>query len=363
MTIWSIPLRGIRGKKPRDYLSEQIDKLFNKKSRPHWKKEYVHDSLPIIDGIAIEEVEIPYHKGISIIRYEYKGEDLSSKLSQNDNFRHMIPHLGTIFSEIVIDDSFWKYPYMPDYPNHNDFEKYQTVIMQSACLITALRLIDYNRCIAPFLLKNSTLNGLGSCKEKTAEVLLNHPFQIPMAVFKPGRSKARLSSKEMEWVGKAMITMNHLFYEEQNDFTTTLEAMSYYYADLPPRPKMMMIWSAIEDLLRPKGSIRFGVRKRFAMILGKTDTEMKKIHDLVDDLYYKRNSATHGRRFTWSHGIEDMAKNENAQNDMNALLESYQLLCDLFFQIIDRGRRYTDEELLQMDDEYEVRFPSKQSEK
>ena len=58
-----------------------------------------------------------------------------------------------------------------------------------------------------------------------------------------------------------------------------------------------------------------------------------------------------------------MAKNENAQNDMNALVESYQLLCDLFFQIIDRGRRYTDEELLQMDDEYEVRFPSKQSEK
>lgn len=363
MTIWSIPLRGIRGKKPRDYLSEQFDKLFNKKSRPHWKKEYVHDSLPIIDGLAIEEVEIPYHKGISIIRYEYKGEDLSSKLSQNDNFRHMIPHLGTIFSEIVIDDSFWKYPYMPDYPNHNDFEKYQTVIMQSACLITALRLIDYNRCIAPFLLKNSTLNGLGSCKEKTVEVLLNHPFQIPMAVFKPGRSKARLSSKEMEWIGKAMITMNHLFYEEQNDFTTTLEAMSYYYADLPPRPKMMMIWSAIEDLLRPKGSIRFGVRKRFAMILGKTDTEMKIIHDMVDELYYKRNSATHGRRFTWSHGIEDMAKNENAQNDMNALVESYQLLCDLFFQIIDRGRRYTDEELLQMDDEYEVRFPSKQSEK
>ena len=70
-----------------------------------------------------------------------------------------------------------------------------------------------------------------------------------------------------------------------------------------------------------------------------------------------------GRRFTWSHGIEDMAINENAQNDMIALVESYQLLCDLFFQIIDRGRRYTDEELLQMDDEYEVRFPSKQSEK
>ena len=363
MTIWSIPLRGIRGKKPRDYLSEQTDKLFKKKSRPYWKKEYVHDSLPIIDGLVLEKVEIPYHKGISIIRYEYKGEDLSSKLSQKDNFHHMMPHLGTIFSEIVIDDSFWKHPYMPDYPNDNDFEKYQTVIMQSACLITALRLIDYNRCFAPFLLKNSTLNGLGSCKERTVEVLLNHPFQIPMAAFKPGRSKARLSSKEMEWIGKAMITMNHLFHEEQNDFTTTMNAMSYYYADLPPRPKMMLIWSAIEDLLRPKGSIRFGVKKRFAMILGKNDNERKEIHDQVDELYYKRNSATHGRRFTWAHGIEDVARNENFQNDMIALIESYQLLCDLFFQIIDRGGRYTDEELLQMDDEYEVKFPSKKSEK
>jgi len=363
MAIWSIPLRGIRGKKPRNYLSEQIDKLFSGKRRVYWKKEYVHDSLPIIDGIVIEEIDIPYHQGISIIRYEYEGEDLSSKLSDKDSFQHMVPHLGTIFSEIVIDDSFWKYPYMPDYPNHNDFEKYQTVLMQSSCLLTALRLIDYNRCFAPFLLKNSTLNGLGNCKQGTVEVLLNHPFQIPMAVFKPERSKARLSTKEMQWVGKAMLTMNQLFYEERNDFTTTVNAMSYYYADLPPRPKMMLIWSAIEDLLRPKGSIRFGVKRRFAMILGKNDNERKKIHDQVDELYYKRNSATHGKRFAWSHGIEDMARNENAQNDMNALIESYQLLFYLFFQIIDRGGRYTDKELLQMDDEYEVKFPNKKSEK
>ena len=47
----------------------------------------------------------------------------------------MMPHLETIFSEIVIDDSYWKFPYMPDYPDHNDFEKYQTVVMQSTCLI------------------------------------------------------------------------------------------------------------------------------------------------------------------------------------------------------------------------------------
>ena len=176
MTIWSIPLRGIRGKKPRDYLTEQTDKLFKKKRPLYWKKEYVHDSLPIIDGLILEKVEVPYHRGISIIRYEYKGEDLSSKLSQKDNFHHMMPHLGTIFSEIVIDDSFWKYPYMPDYPNHNDFEKYQTVIMESNCLITALRLIDYNRCFAPFLLKNSTLNGLGSCKERTVATSWNYFF-------------------------------------------------------------------------------------------------------------------------------------------------------------------------------------------
>jgi hypothetical protein len=58
-----------------------------------------------------------------------------------------------------------------------------------------------------------------------------------------------------------------------------------------------------------------------------------------------------------------MARNEVAQNDMIALIESYQLLCDLFFQIIDRGGRYTDEELLQMDDEYVVKFPSNKSEK
>lgn len=254
MTIWSIPLRGIRGKKPRNHLTDQIDHIMGKK-RTYWKKEYIHDTRPIIDGNILGKIEIPYHPGMAIVHYEYKGEGFESKLTHKHSFQHMMPHLETIFSEIVIDDSYWKFPYMPDYPDHNDFEKYQTVVMQSTCLMTALKLIDYNRFFAPFSLKNSTLNDLENAEESSVEFILNHPFQIPMATFSKGRSKSRITSKEIEWVGNAMTTMNKLFFND--DFTTTMEAMSYYYGDLPVRAKMMLIWSAIEDLLRPKN--QFGM--------------------------------------------------------------------------------------------------------
>ena len=148
MTVWSIPLRGIRGRTPRFQLTEDL--FGDQANREEWKKAYIHDSRPIVEDVWGTEIHIPTLQGISINHYEYKGDDFSAKLSGEYDFDHMMPHLPTIFSEIVIDDSHWKAPYMPDYPHHNDFEKYSTINSQSGTLITALRLIGFNRCIARF---------------------------------------------------------------------------------------------------------------------------------------------------------------------------------------------------------------------
>jgi hypothetical protein len=120
---------------------------------------------------------------------------------------------------------------------------------------------------------------------------------------------------------------------------------------------MTLIWSAIEDLLRPKDSIRFGIRSRSAMILGTTDNEIKEIFRLVGELYDKRNSATHGRRFTWARGIRDIQNNIPAHQDFQALRESYQLLCDLFYCIVDKGERFSNDELSELEEQFKEKFP------
>jgi len=354
MTIWSVPLRGIRGKVPKFNL---LDNLFTDSERKNWKKAFIHDTRPIIDGVCEPTIQIPSIQGISINHYEYKGEDIAAKFSEEYAFSHMMPHLPTIFSEIVIDDSYWKYPYMPDYPNHNDFEKYSTINNESGTLITALRLIGFNRFIAPFQLKNSTLKNALNCEDGEIEIIMNHPFQIPMAAFPPDKSKARITQRELQWIGKAMWTMNRLFHEEKKDFTATMDAMNYYYADMPVRAKMTIIWAAIEDLLRPKKSIRFGIRSRSAMILGKTNNDIERYFSLVGKLYDRRNSATHGKRFAWTYGIEDIGKNKDANIDLKALIDSYQLLCDLFYCVVDRGNRFSDDELISLEEQYNEMFP------
>ena len=120
---------------------------------------------------------------------------------------------------------------------------------------------------------------------------------------------------------------------------------------------MTIIWAGIEDLLRPKGSVRFGIRSRAAMILGKNKDEIEEYFSFVGKLYEKRNSASHGKRFAWTHGIEDISKNEDALLDLFTLMKSYQLLCDIFYRIVDRGNRFSDEELLSLQEQYKEMFP------
>jgi len=347
MTIWSIPLRGVRGKRP----NPQIKGL--ESSVEEWKKGFAHDTRPIIDGDCPSVIELPNLDGMTLCHYEYNGEDIAAKFSGEYDFAHLTPHLSTIYCEIVIDDSHWKGSFMPDYPKHNEIEKYQTVQTQAMAIITALRLIGFNRFIAPCILKNSTLKNAHMAGEGTIEFLPNHLFQIPMA-FLEG-SKSRITKKELAWVCRAVRTLNHLYFFD--DLTPVMTAMSYYYDDIPSRAKMTLIWAAIEDLLKPnQGKIRFSIRARAAMMIGTSDSEIKDKFKQVGKLYNKRSAATHGRKFTWAYGLEDISKNKRLLDDMESLIKSYKLLCDIFYCIVDRGAKFTNLELSSLEEEYIKNF-------
>lgn len=342
MTYWSIPLTGIRGRRPRT---------------PEWKNAYKHDTRIIVDGDCPSVIHLPDFRGISLCHYEYNGEDLNSKFQGDYDFNHLLPHLPTTYSEIIIDDSEWKWPFMPEYPGHNEDKKLQTIMMASSTLVTSLRLIGFNQFITPGILKNGTLSTAVKCDEKSIEFIPINLFQFPAPLFAEDMKKARISKSEFEWVCKSHYILYELCFTE--NISPVMEAMSYYYQDLPPRAKMTIIWAAIEDLLKPKGNkIRFGIRARGAMLLGRTDEEVEMLFKQIGNLYGKRSAATHGRRFTYMQGVKPDLSDNRLTTDLRALMTSYQLLCDILIKIIDRGSLFNELELQELEESYSEKFSS-----
>jgi len=340
MTYWSIPLTGIRGKRPRN---------------AEWKNAYKHDTRIIVDGDCPSVINLPDFPGMSLCHYEYNGEDLTSKFQGNYDFNYLLPHLPTTYCEIIIDDSEWKWPFMADYPGHNEDQKLQTIMTASSTLVASLRLIGFNQFITPCILKNATLSTAVNSDEKSIEFIPTNAFLFPAPLLEV--TKARISKSDFEWVCKSHITLHQMSYTV--DITPAMSAMRYYYQDMPTRARMTIIWAAIEDLLKPKGDkIRFGIRARGAMLLGRTDEEVEILFKQIGNLYGKRSAATHGRKFTYMQGLKPNLSDNRLKTDIRALMTSYQLLCKLLIKIIDRGSLFNELELQELEESYSEKFPS-----
>ena len=340
MTIWSVPLTGINGRRP---------------LRDEWKPAYKHDTRIILDGECPEILPLPHFPGMMLCHYEYKGEDIQSKFSGEFDFIHLMPHLPTTYCEIIIEDSYWKPPFMPDYPGHDDVLKLQTVVMAASTFVTALRLIGFNKLIVPCILKNGTLSSAINCANKSIEFYPHQPFQNPMPMLE--FSKARLSHADFNWVCEAHLILYELCYTK--DFTPAMTAMSYFYQDMPQRAKMSLIWAGIEDLLKSNSSekgIKFGSRSRGAVLLGRSEEEIEILFKQIGNLYDKRSAATHGRKFTYTTGYRIDPKDKRLHTDLISLRSSYKLLCEILIRIIDRGKLFSESDLSNLETQYCDRF-------
>ena len=105
---------------------------------------------------------------------------------------------------------------------------------------------------------------------------------------------------------------------------------------------MTIIWAAIEHLVKPNPEkIRFGIRSRSAMLIGRTDEEIQLLYKQIGNLYGKRSAATHGRKFTYNKGLEMDFENQRLREDLVSLSSSYKLLCEILIKIIDRESMYS----------------------
>jgi hypothetical protein len=128
---------------------------------------------------------------------------------------------------------------------------------------------------------------------------------------------------------------------------------------MPLRAKMSLIWAGIEDLLKSNLSekgIKFGSRSRGAMLLGRSDEEIEILFKQIGNLYDKRSAATHGRKFTYTTGLNIDHKDKRLHTDLLSLRSSYQLLCEILIRIIDQGSLISEADLLNLEKQYSDRF-------
>ena len=341
MTLWSIPMCGIRGKRPLKVSKE-------------WKPEFMNDSRLILNGESHQMLPTQF-PGVYLSHCEYNGEEIESKFQGSFDFQYLSIYLPTTYCEIIIDDSKWQAPIMPDYPHHNEQQKLQTVMFAGATLIQALRLIGFNQFISPCILKNGTISLAKNCEESSIELFPHQGFVIPMPP--PVGNKTNLSEEDYNWLLYAHSVLYNLSYE--TDLTPVFSAIDYCYQDMPPRAKMTIIWAAIEHLVKPNPEkIRFGIRSRSAMLIGRTDEEIQLLYKQIGNLYGKRSAATHGRKFTYNKGLEiNLLENQRLVEDLESLSSSYKLLCEILIKIIDRESMYSELELQKLEDEFQEKFP------
>ena len=333
-------MTGIRGNRPLD---------------PEFQPEYMLDSCLTIDnqpGI----IPVPTFPGVFFVPYMRKGS-VVEKFRNPLDFPHFVIHEPSTFCELVIDDSEWHNPeFMPDYATHSVLEKQATIQNVAHSLFTALRLCGFNHFINSVILIGSTLNELHLAEDGSVFVQPFHPISHPMAALHP--PKETLTSEEYAEVLQIHSVLYNLLYEA--DFTPATTALSEYYNDSAPRTKMVIIWSGIECLVKaPMTGLRRGLRSRIAMILGNNDEEKRDIFLRVGKLWASRCAATHGEEFAkikYSQP-ESSAFERNTLKHIQDMMESYEFLQSLLWEVIRREKVYSAEELEKMQTDFFEQFP------
>ena len=102
------------------------------------------------------------------------------------------------------------------------------------------------------------------------------------------------------------------------------------------------------------------------MILGKDKEDKIRIFKNVAKLYDARCNATHGKKFAkidYSKVPTEENVNEDVLNNIGSMIESYELLEDLLWEMIHIERLYSVEELKKFEKEFIFQFPELFSQK
>jgi len=310
----------------------------------------------IIDGYDRRPVvvEIPVAPGIQLRPlnpFQVKG--VYDKFKRHEDFGVLGTFLERTLCELVIDDSEWG-EYFDNYQSKDLREKKKSVEEVAMVILILLRLRGLCHFITPAGIHGSSFNKLRKAKNNSIDVTFYPSQAIPFASIPPIEPRL-MSMDDIEWVCMHVQDLMDIMYSKKIDLTPTfIDPLNAIYAP-NPNVQLVMTWTAIEAITKPKEGKGFGkrhsIKSRVSKMLFDTPKDMKKQYDKISKLYDIRSEVVHGK--------DRLSTLELQQQNYHLLMESFDLLRRLQTSIVENKHVPNDDELHEMQQNYERLCPKK----
>ena len=305
-----------------------------------------------------DEFIIETFPGLKIITFDYPRGNVSQKFKSMRQYPHFSIYQGLIICEIIVDDQNW-HEKIPIYSELSRDEKITFVRKVIDSLVWMMKMRGFTWFHTPILLKGSSVKYLQNAKEKSVEIQAVHhkPMSIPIAPWS-NLNRESLRMEDMEWIQENHIKLFRLI-ENGEDYTAVWNILQHLTTDLELEIRLISLWAAIENIVKPKAPIRQSISKRIAMIdqdlASRVGIDPKEIYKEVKELYDYRCDVVHGNR-PLIENLEALNRGSLTEKDtkrMEGFSRTFHVFKLLLMGIIERGSFYEKRELDLFEEKFE----------
>ena len=296
--------------------------------------------------------------GLKIITLDHPRGNVSQKFKSMSQYPHFSIYQGLIICEIIVDDQNW-HEKIPIYSELSRDGKITFVTNVIGSLVWMMKIRGFTWFHTPILLKGSSVKDLQNAKEKSVEIQALHhkPMSVPIVPWS-NLNRESLRMEDMEWIQENHIKLFRLI-ENGEDYTAVWNILQHLTTDLELEIRLISLWAAIENIVKPKAPIRQSISKRIAMInqdlAGRVGIDPKESYKEMKELYDYRCDVVHGNR-PLIENLEALNRGSLTEKDikrMDGLSRTFHVFKLLLMGIIERGSFYEKRELDLFEEKFE----------
>ena len=347
MTVYSVPLVPILANTPGENLGMEMMmkstfNIIDKDKKRYGTHEFIIETFP----------------GLKIITFDRPRGNVSQKFKSMRQYPHFSIYQGLIICEIIVDDQNW-HEKIPIYSELSRDEKITFVRNVIDSLVWMMKIRGFTWFHTPILLKGSSVKYLQNAKEKSVEIQAVHhkPMSIPIAPWS-NLNRESLRMEDMEWIQENHIKLFRLI-ENGEDYTAVWNILQHLTTDLELEIRLISLWAAIENIVKPKAPIRQSISKRIAMIdqdlASRVGIDPKESYKEMKELYDYRCDVVHGNR-PLIENLEALNRGSLSEKDtkrMDGFNRTFHVFKLLLMGIIERGSFYEKRELDLFEEKFE----------
>ena len=348
MTVYSVPLVPILANTPganfgMEMMMKSTFNIIDKDKKRYGTYEFIIETFP----------------GLKIITFDRPRGNVSQKFKSMRQYPHFSIYQELIICEIIVDDQNW-HEKIPIYSELSRDKKNVFVRNVIGSLVWMMKIRGFTWFHTPILLKGSSVKDLQNAKEKSVEIQALHhkPMSVPIVPWS-NLNRESLRMEDMEWIQENHIKLFRLI-ENGEDYMAVWNILQHLTTDLELEIRLISLWAAIENIVKPKAPIRQSISKRIAMICNQ-DLEMrvgkdpKEIYKEVKELYDYRCDVVHGNR-PLIENLEGFLRGSLTEKDakrMDGFSRTFNVFKLLLMGIIERGSFYEKRELDLFEEKFE----------